>query len=388
MTSIYETADGITYFNINMQTSSGQTEQSIKSASIQASFNQNLNTAIVSDASQYDLAITRFSISTQSIPIFVCPIQLGGNDNVNLTYYSFQMSLSGFQSGEVFMQFQPQQTIPRPKYPGQNNGLQDFSTGYYNVFNIQWVINMINETLRTCILLLISEGAVIDITTQIPYFVYNTSTTCLDLIGTLDLFVTKGCQLYCNKQMYQLIGSQFTVINFNDADGRNYLLDIKPQPVGVLFTPSDQPVSVPPKYILMAGDKRTIDTWSPLSKIIFTSSTLPTQGEFIQPATFYGGSLNPSQNNIAVSSKIITDFEPDFYNNIITDRNFIQYNATGVANYRLIKLDCSRNFEIRQINISTWWMDVYGNVYPLMLNNNTGLTMKMAFIPKSYFKFR
>jgi len=102
---------------------------------------------LAAPACEYELAISRFSLDTSSLPVFVPIIQVKlpngtNNTNPNQTIYSITMT---YTSGgttyayESFMEWQPQNlSIPVPNPPYLNNPqVQDNSLAYYNAYNVQ-----------------------------------------------------------------------------------------------------------------------------------------------------------------------------------------------------------------------------------------------------------
>ena len=92
---------GITYYN---STITNQTNLAYDA--IPAEFTQSFDNSIIEKTSDYDLCITRFNASAQSIPFWIVPIQLN-QPNPNLTVYSVQTSYSStpsllFPQGNTF----------------------------------------------------------------------------------------------------------------------------------------------------------------------------------------------------------------------------------------------------------------------------------------------
>ena len=119
-------------------------------------YNETRSTSLIYDPSSYYLSIVRFSLDTSTLPVFVPEIQLQ-QDNPNLTVYSFTISWTDPASGttydaQEYMKFIPQdETKEEPLPPSKtSNGFQDNSTGYYFVFNFQFIVFLINNTLDAC----------------------------------------------------------------------------------------------------------------------------------------------------------------------------------------------------------------------------------------------
>ena len=120
-------------------------------------FNETRNNPFVYDPESYYLSIVRFSLDTQTLPIFVPEIQPDQPDR-DLTIYSVSLTwtnpASPFQTftEQTFIEFIPQNkiaTIPAP--PSQTNTkLQNGQTAYYDIYNYQYWIYLINNAWQTC----------------------------------------------------------------------------------------------------------------------------------------------------------------------------------------------------------------------------------------------
>jgi len=376
------TSSGCVYFNANLQNAIGANVTPIR-----AQFNQNMNVPIIENAKDYNLAITRFSVSTSDIPIFICLVQIGQPD-YHLTPFIFTaLSTSLGLSFDRTVSFNAQDSLA--ELPASPLIKQDFSTGYYNVYTIQFFVNLINNALRRLCEDLFTAGEPVPNpaldTLNSVFIQYNDSTTLFEIVAPVEYDLTAGGnkpRIYVNQALNLLLGLKLNYIGRYAAPNPNvdWLL-IASQPFGgQTVTLAGDKVRV-----VTAGDHRGIDMWSPLSRILVTSSSLQTRGEFMQPNVNYGTLSIPSSN--ASTTNIITDFEPDFYNNPLIDRNFIQYSVTGIANYRLIEFGNIGQSEIRNFDIQFYWVDKYGNINPLYLRTGCGLSLKLCFAPKNMIEF-
>lgn len=111
------------------------------SAPINANYNASRRTPLISDTTDYAFSIIRFSLD---LPVFAPQIQSNQSD-INLTTYSITLSYTNDQNQTVtyqqFMEYIPQDksaSVPSP--PSKNpDGLQNNATGYYWVYNFQYL---------------------------------------------------------------------------------------------------------------------------------------------------------------------------------------------------------------------------------------------------------
>lgn len=369
--------DGIVYFNMSL-------ENSISSSTkpILAITNQNLNVAVIPNAKEYNLAVERFSVDTSLIPIFLCPVVLGQPD-INLTPFVISIQYKALSVSQPLIFFTQIADALRPTPPMVT---QDFTTGYYNVSTINHMLSVINQGFFNAASAMHGLDATFPepFTSKPsqPFISFNYTTNLFELIASESYVSNSGAYIgisaYVNTALYNYLGLQISSINLGSND-LNYLLNISSNYGG--GEPYIYPTNPNVTYSKMVADHRAIDRWSPVSKILITSTSLQTRGEFIQPSVSYGQLKAIGSNS--ETSKIITDFEPDYYNGSIQNRNIIQYGVTGVANYRLIEFNVSGVSEIRNFNIQFWWADNYGNIYPIYLSLGGGYSLKLALINKN-----
>ena len=131
------------YFDINLVNI-----QSVTTSPPNLSINLSRNAPFVKNSGDYYLSIVRFTLDTQTLPIFVPQIQ-NNQPDVNKTIYSITMNYNGVDSDQIYIDWQPQDIscqIPPP--PSQSlTGFQINSTNYYNCMNYQWFIMLISNTM-------------------------------------------------------------------------------------------------------------------------------------------------------------------------------------------------------------------------------------------------
>ena len=138
-------ASSIVYYNATL-TNELQTTYN----TIPASFNQVLDQELISDPKFYDLAITRFNISSQCIPMWICPIQINQPD-INLTPYAVQLSYTSptnntIATGDIYLIW-ISDIQPPPYYGGLNIKSQNIDTGYYFSYNRQDFVDIFNNAI-------------------------------------------------------------------------------------------------------------------------------------------------------------------------------------------------------------------------------------------------
>lgn len=378
----------IQYLNVNMV----KGVDNLANKPTQATYNQIFSAPIIEDASKYYLAISRMAVSTSLIPLLVCPIVLG-QPNPLLTPYQMYAYYDGnlvFNQNILFITQNLNAPSPNPPLSNQDN-----SNGYYNVNTIEYFLISVNITLRQLSVALYNAGASIPDPNEptrlyynSPFVRYNDNTNLFELVVPKEYnqygLVPNRIQIYFNEPLNSLLGLKNGPIGrLDNIDQQIYSLMMGGEPFGGTFEYIYDDNGDQIQRLVMSGDHRAIDKWSPMAKIVITSSSIPVASEFSQPSTLYGTSVNINNKfTLPLGQKILTDFEPDFYNNPITNRNWIQYNTTGINNYRILNLLSSYKEGIRQFDLQIWWMDFNNNLYPILLGAGDSVNIKFVFVPK------
>jgi hypothetical protein len=334
------------------------------------------STPLIFDTSGFELSITRFYLDSTTLPV-MCPIIQAKQSDINKTVYSITLSYSKQStivlnppitySYQQYIQFVPQDSAAAlPVPPNQNNPyqFQDNSTGYYNVYNFQHFINMVNTAFAQALTglnnMLSGAGIAIPTTsaptmkldpvTSLISINYNSAYYGTDKLGAIDI--------YFNRSMYGLFSSYPSIIKAQNAPlGKNYQLQINTANAGVLLQ-----------------EYSTLGSWNPVKAIVFTSGSLPVvPNQIALPAIYYDGKIinSSSTSNILL---VITDL-------IASDnmyKPFILYNPS--AQYRFMSLN--PNQSIRHIDVSVFWQNGFGEYIPMRLPTGGSCSMKLLFSRK------
>jgi len=348
---------------------------------------------LAAPAQEYELAIARFSLDTSSLPVFVPIIQLKKpdgtfNTNANQTIYSFTLT---YTSGgttyayEQFMQWQPQNlSVPTPNPPYLNNPqVQDNSLAYYNAYNVQWVIQLFQNTFNDALIGLngiLTTAGIPSPTSNPPIITYNTDTACCTIYVEAAYYdasppnttLTDPIKIYFNSPMYGLLDSFiFTYLGATTlaTSGQNYQLIIDSFN-GTNQTPLP---TIPSTYTatFTSQTTETIGLWSPVQSIIFTSNTLPINQTHILPSVVLleGQNIGPN-SSISNVQNIITSFQSP--NNLY--RPSITYEPSL---YRFISLN--GNNQLKLFNIQCYWQDWSGGINNFLLGSQQNFSMLIMF---------
>jgi hypothetical protein len=349
-------------------------------------YNETRSTPIIYDPSSYYMSIVRFSLDTATLPIFLPEIQI--QDDPNLTAYSFTLSWTDPVSGltydaQEFMKFIPQdETRDVPLPPTKTvSGFQDNSSGYYFVYNYQYVIFLMNNTFNSCIASLqkkLPPGVKLP-SINPPVMAWNTDNDrailYTDILG-YDVTNTNNMKIFMNSNMTQLWNSfPLKIVSYSNAGDQGKNTQIITNSFGyanVIPFPS-----IGPSYnaITVYQEYSTIASFNPVTSIVFTSNTLPVVPENISKPILLlnGNSLTSTGNNNQIAN-VITDLQLDS-----SYKPNILYNPVG--QYRLISLVGTR--PLIDIDVSVFWRDRFGSLNNFHLGAGSTCCLKFLFTKKT-----
>ena len=348
-------------------------------------FNETRNSPFVLDPESYYLSIVRFTLDTLTLPVIQPDIQ-PNQGNLNLTNYSITLEwinpVAPFQTfvQQEFIIYAPQNlqaTVPSP--PNQTaNGLQVNSTGYYDIFNYQYFIQLVNQTFQTCFTNLnaqvVGAGLVLP-TTRAPVMAWDTQANIAllnaDVLGYNDT-TSNYIRIYFNPSLFNLFSSFPFIIESQDVvpNGKNARLimsgfggaNLVPfPPVAPLYT-----------ALQIVQEYSTLALWTPVTSVVFTSNTLPIVANQVSaPLLFFNGKKFQSGGNNSNIAQVITDF--------VTSDGIYKPNIvyTPSAQYRLVSL--VGNTPLYNLDIEVFYRNRVGELIPFRLGAGNTATVKILF---------
>jgi hypothetical protein len=354
--------------------------QSTTQESKQLVFNESRNSGFIPNSGQYKMSITRFQIDTYSIPSYVAEIQ-PNQSNPNLMIHSVSLKYTTssnvvYSTSPVYLIWQPVNTyVSVPLAPSLNsNGLQSDSL-YYYAYSFEHLIKLFNVALNTAMVALralVPGGGLNSITS--PFMSWDTLNEVASLYCEKDHFdnilVNTRTDIYFNRPAYALYSSFPAYRNNINAANEN---------IYQIRTDSNFGANVVQNSLLGSNkvlikttqEVKTITNISPVSSIVFTTTTLPiVPTQLSAPLVYNNGILIPSNynNNFGL---IITD--------MATNENGFKptllYNPS--AQFRYISL--TGNQPLKNIDIAVWWKDKNGVLNPLLLWSGGHCSIKLLF---------
>jgi hypothetical protein len=365
-------------------------------------YTENRTNPIVSNTGDYNVSVVRFSLESQTLPVFI-PLIEPNQGNTNLTAYQITMKITpvGSPPGTIFTQQQPiiwspqnvnAQVPPPPNATG--TGFQATFNDYYYAYNFDWLAVRIQETLYDCITNLTAQLTTAGYTDlngiYSPTFVFDPTSLCFIIGAEQSVFSVNSlsnpsvpnanaCQIYFNTQLYNLF-STFPSVNFGTGptitDGANFRIlfhDFVGSNLTLVPTLTSASQPTQQNFIQSFQEFSTINNITPVSGIVFTSSQLPiVPNQLSAPQIISEGNVVQAlSGNNANFGLILTDLESG---DLVYKPN-LQYNPT--AEYRRISMTGSG--ALTNIQISVFWRTKLGELVPMTLSGGSSCTIKLLF---------
>jgi len=345
-----------------------------------AYYNETRSSPIVYDPFKYDLIVARWQLDTNYLPIFIPMIQTSSTDP-NLTIYSITLEYNGISGLPAYVIFEPQNKVsPVPKPPSMSpSGLQDNGAGYYDIYNYQFWIYLVNKAFQTAYDNLVSVavgGLPSDFAPVMSFDTVNNIAIINADVDGYDLS-NNGIKIFFNQAIAGLFSSfPFIINSYNDIMNRNFLIqmNVLSDVNTIEFPPTNPDFTAFQLY----QEFSTISSWNPVMRIALASNTLPiTPNNEGLPSLIINGVNKQVSGNNNVTSQIITDFATDgIYKPIVT--------YIPSAEYRRVSLLGDK--PISNIDITVYWKDRLGRLNPLLLPAGSSLTIKLLFDKKEEYK--
>lgn len=354
-------------------------ERGLKSQ--QLTFNEQRDTPIINNCSDYKMSIVRFYLDTFALPSLFFQVQ-NNQANRDLGVYSVSMDYDdGFGGGAIglvkYLNWIPQNTDAAvPLAPSATaNGIQPFSE-YYYCHNYQYFINLINTALSVAMaeMRILVPGL---LTVDDPFLTWDADTAKATIYARSSHFDSDNpirVNIYFNRALYSLLSTFNYIHNTVDVD-RN-------QDYRILMRPfKGEKVVVLPNvgidaYIFSTQEICTVSQWTPISSILFTTNTIPITSTFdSNPVIYIDGNPQRLSNTYNSFSNIITDL----VSNEFSMKPDLLYNPT--AQYRYIDLE--NDVPLVNIDINVYFKDRLGIIRQFLLVPGASASLKILFEKKN-----
>ena len=349
-------------------------------------FNETRTNPIISNAGDYYLSIVRFSLDTYNLPNFVCEIQ-PNQANKDLSIYSVTLEYDNgagvkTPSNQVFINWIPQnKNVPNPVPPNQTStGFQEFNE-YYYCYQFQYFLALINAAFGTALTSLIANtggGASPIALANQPVLTWDVTSSKAILQAETQFYENSNAakiRIYCNPPLFALFNSFLSVYYGTTGVtlGRNYQFVIEDfTGVNTILLPTNDLPANQRVFTQIFQEFSTIDTWTPVSSIVFTSNTMPIiSNQLSTPLLFNNGQTSAGLGNNSNFAQIITD--------MVTNQQVFKPNIlySPTAEYR--RIDMTGNLPLSNIDINVYWRNKVGALIPFTLASGSSATIKFLF---------
>lgn len=344
-------SDNLIYVNVNL-TNPGP-------APIPAYVINTRDGPIINDPSEWEMSIVRFQISSELIPLFfpTIPDPIGFPLRTN-------MSITLNYNGNFF------QTFINANNEELKQGIYDFCPF---LSRINFAANTAFNNLKAAF-----PGAS---GTAPPMFYLNAATGLITMYVE-DVYLNTNAnriRIAVNQPLQQIL--DFPTSNrFPVPSANGYEFEYSVSTCAVLLPAAGSRSGFPIGLNALAGtiigisqEFKSLDEWSNVKSIVFTSSLIPMNREIVPN----GASLDQNNNTQDSSLPVITDF--DIVKDQVEPRGHCyQYFPSG--EYRMISLRGHTGF--KTIDITAQYQTYDGKLYPIMIAGGDNMSLKIMFRKK------
>jgi hypothetical protein len=361
-------------------------------------FNESRTNPIINNSGDYRLSITRFSVDTQTLPVWIPEIQANQNDR-DKTIYSVSMSYLPASSSDgttfivqQYIQWSPQNVnAPIPNPPSETGtGVQSNAGDYYYAYSFQWVILQVYKAFQACFASLqqkVLASGYTDLENVLPPIItWNPDTSCAVISAESSFFNghstyvptpvenPNAVKIYFNSPLFSLFSSfPFTMYGSSASQGMNNRILIEDMTgSNTLLLPSySQTGSTQYVCTQVYQEYSCIANWTPISAIVFCSSTLPLVPEQMSAPLVFNEKRAVSVGNNAMFQMVITD--------LVSSDNCYKPNLlySPTAQYRYISM--TQQATVTNIDVSLFWKNRFGQFIPMLLPSGGTCSIKFLF---------
>jgi hypothetical protein len=337
-------------------------------AKVFAEYNEARTIPYLFNPNEYYGAVVQFTLDNTDTPLLEAQIE-PDQSNANLTIYNVGLSY-GASNIVVPITYVPQnatavEPLPPSAFP---NGIQDNSTGYYDIFSYNYFCQLVNTAFATALTQLIVLAPAIPITTNPPFIKFDATTDLFSIeIDTIfnQSTAPTPINILINNALYYLFYS-FPVSRV--AIGANTYFEL------IATNTTITTISVPAPATILLQERNSTNLWDTISSICITSQTIPvSRSQTLAPALYYEGGIIRAPNN-SLTQPILLEFsvQNSEYNRSIT------YNPTAQYKTFCLNSDCALyNFDIK-----FWYRSALGILRPIALNSGATMSMKLGFFKR------
>lgn len=339
------------------------------------SFEENRDTPLINDVTQYKMSIVRFELSTWQLPVFYFQAKtnsanpLEGIYSVTLEYDKAGAIVTGAPVRVLFDQQDKTKSTPLAPntfaygLPGHNE--------FYYVYNFNNFITMVNTALDTAFTALQGAVGLALATARAPYLVWND-----DLTATLyaeltyyDITKPEHVRIYFNRPLYSLFNSFPSYKNSPDSTGKHYQILTHPR-AGLNCTTI---VEYGPQVLIATKQEfPTNESWTAIDSLVWCTNMPIVPSAQSNPTIYQNGQQILLSNTYNYSQNIISDFQTSEFNY----RSTVYYVPS--AEYRYVSFQ-NNQIPLKNMILTCYIKDRYGVLRPFYMPSNSKASVKILF---------
>jgi len=386
------------YYSLSLNNLDAQTHD-ITTHEPNTVFNEKRDSPIISKCEDYDFAIENFKIDLKSLPVMVPTIRFYGDDSTltadiqNTTIYNIgiQYKAPDFKTYVGFSRviFEPQdQTITQPTF---KNGYADYSSGFYNIYNYEFFIVLVNKCIISAINNLKATLAIYGvssafITNDVPFFTFDKQSGLINLQAPVTNY-NNELDMILNIPLYRLFNSLpfikqnifSSTINEDGSQVEKYIGGFKlnlnnfglTNVMSLRYVPQLDGTNgtVETEYMQIYQDYTTWDSWSPVESIVLTSHTIPIKTSARSGNHSFVNGVETTAGSLNVQEMELTDFRSAEYSGGII------YNPNEKRWLNLVE-----QAQLNEISISVFYRSkLTGQLIAITLGSGSTFSLKMVF---------
>jgi len=344
------------YVYLNIAITNNQQGETYFGTNPQIVFRDTLAYNILENPSEYIMSISKFTCESGVLLPIWTPRILEPENDPNLTVYTITLGVDGNKYTQTAsMNYSSETNVSPPA----NSDLVNDTLHYYYVYTYKHICYLFNQMLLSAYTSIQTQNGE-KFTADCPFIDYDPAS------GLFSLYFDNSAgaeqfSLAFDANLYSMFYS-FYFRNTNQLviDGTN--------PNNIVTLSNGK------QYIKVTQDFVSTSMWSPVSALVFTTTTIPIVPEqSTQPLVITDDNLT-NLSSYQVFQKIITDIS------IPADKSsdWRAYITYVPAYPRQINLNSSTG--LRDIDISVYFSDKFtGKLVPVCLGNNSQVRIKLCF---------
>jgi len=367
-------------------------------------FKEDRKDPIIQNTEEYEMAVESAMFDLKSLPIFIPTIKYNTNPTdlqKTETIYEVTLEFNGM-AATVPVYFTPQdETISLPSFV---DGMPNYKSGYYNLYNYEFFFTSENEAIRTAMTNLIEtvtnyNGGNLPTTFsnlsnssglyEILYFIFDKESSLILLNSPKTTFSDSNSNhinILLNKTLYRLFNSlPFKLKNttFNILDGTTQttttktlfklnLSNFKQANEVEIYAHLSNDTSATTKstHLLIYQDYETLSSWSPVESIVLISPNFPVPSHQMSASLEYLEGIINQLGNERTEQEILE----------VASHTPVPYVSYEPKQYRWMHLKQSDSDNMRHILFKVFYrFKLNGDLIPVKSNIGGSFSVKLMF---------